>query len=593
MKHLVCSVLIVLFSLPVLAALDPRERYGTFLGGSKNECQANTSGDIRCPNGQLVSYSSATTKATAVTTDAAGNIYVAGYTDAIDFPTTAGAFDRTVAFTGTHICCVAYSDDTFLMKFNASGQLVWSTYLGIQTNGIHTEYNPGVGIQGLAIDSAGNVYVSATYADNNVDFWATLMKINSTGSAVLYSYSGAFASNWIEFLGGMAVDSASAVYLAGIPFYGSGGAVVKVDTTKTGSNSIVFTAPAGGDFPTTVSVDSQHNLYVAGNNYASDFTPSAFLTRMSSSGNMMLNKVFASNAQVIGVKAAGTDAVLAGSAANLTVPATKNFGSGTGTETFIARFTSTGALKYSVVIHDPNMTPIALALDSAGEAFVTGSISASSFRVNPYLNAPSKGAFLARLNALGTALWLDSTFGGDSGLGIAVDKVWNAFVVGTSLPGEYFPLTSNAYQSSFKSAASQGFLAKLIIEADAKMLIQGASPNPVTHGSNLTYTLSVYNNGPDVSDGDTITDVLPAGTTFVSYSTTNGTCTHPAVGYGGTFKCTRSTGLNKGSYWGPVKLTVRVNAAAGTTLKNTASVAAKTQDVYPGNNTATVYVKVQ
>jgi uncharacterized repeat protein (TIGR01451 family) len=115
----------------------------------------------------------------------------------------------------------------------------------------------------------------------------------------------------------------------------------------------------------------------------------------------------------------------------------------------------------------------------------------------------------------------------------------------------------------------------------------------VTHGSNLTYTLAVYNNGPDVSDGDTITDVLPAGTTFVSYSTTSGTCTHPAVGYGGTFKCTRSTALNKGSYWGPVKLTVKVNAAAGTTLKNTASVAAKTQDVVSSNNSATVYVKVQ
>ena len=99
--------------------------------------------------------------------------------------------------------------------------------------------------------------------------------------------------------------------------------------------------------------------------------------------------------------------------------------------------------------------------------------------------------------------------------------------------------------------------------------------------------------GPDVSDGATITDVLLAGTTFVSYSTTNGTCTHPAVGYGGTFKCTRSTYLSRGSYWGPVKLTVKVNAAAGTTLTSTASVAAKTQDVFSANNRATVYVKVQ
>ena len=51
--------------------------------------------------------------------------------------------------------------------------------------------------------------------------------------------------------------------------------------------------------------------------------------------------------------------------------------------------------------------------------------------------------------------------------------------------------------------------------------------------------------------------------------------------------------LNKGSYWGPIKLTVKVNAAAGTTLKNTASVAAKTQDVVSTNNSASSYVKVQ
>ena len=80
-----------------------------------------------------------------------------------------------------------------------------------------------------------------------------------------------------------------------------------------------------------------------------------------------------------------------------------------------------------------------------------------------------------------------------------------------------------------------------IIEADVKA-IQSASPNPVTHGTNLTYTFSAFNNnGPDISDGDTITDVLPSGTTFVSFSTTNGTCTHPAVGSGGTFNAQRST----------------------------------------------------
>jgi uncharacterized repeat protein (TIGR01451 family) len=256
------------------------------------------------------------------------------------------------------------------------------------------------------------------------------------------------------------------------------------------------------------------------------------------------------------------------------------------------RIDSTGRIIYSAVLHDSNIIPTQAALDSAGEMFLTGRLTATGLRVNGYSNAPFSGAFLLRLNASGTRLWLYSAFGGDNGYAISVDKAWNAWVVGNTLPSEYYPL-KNAYQSSFKGAAYQGFVSKLIIEADVKMLIQGASPNPVKHGSNLTYTLAVFNNGPDVSNGDTITDVLPTGTTFVSYTTTTGTCTHPAVGSGGTFKCTRTSALNKGSYWGPVTLTVKVNALAGTTLKNTASVAAKTQDVFSSNNSSSISIQVQ
>ena len=69
--------------------------------------------------------------------------------------------------------------------------------------------------------------------------------------------------------------------------------------------------------------------------------------------------------------------------------------------------------------------------------------------MNRYSNAPAKGAFLQRGNQTGSALWLDSTFGGYAGYGIVVDSAWNAFVIGTSLSGEYFPLTANAYQKQF------------------------------------------------------------------------------------------------------------------------------------------------
>jgi uncharacterized repeat protein (TIGR01451 family) len=122
-----------------------------------------------------------------------------------------------------------------------------------------------------------------------------------------------------------------------------------------------------------------------------------------------------------------------------------------------------------------------------------------------------------------------------------------------------------------------------------------ASPSAgvVARGATLTYTYVVTNKGPNDSDGDTITTTIPSGTTYVNSTTTNGNCTRPAIGGTGTFSCTRTALLLTAHSWGPITLTVKVNAASGTVLKNTASVTAKTADAVPVNNSVTLSVKVQ
>src|SRR5262249_39617392 len=45
-------------------------------------------------------------------------------------------------------------------------------------------------------------------------------------------------------------------------------------------------------------------------------------------------------------------------------------------------------------------------------------------------------------------------------------------------------------------------------------LTAGASPGTIQVGSNVTYTLTATNAGPNVSTGTTITDALPPGVTF-------------------------------------------------------------------------------
>jgi uncharacterized repeat protein (TIGR01451 family) len=112
------------------------------------------------------------------------------------------------------------------------------------------------------------------------------------------------------------------------------------------------------------------------------------------------------------------------------------------------------------------------------------------------------------------------------------------------------------------------------------------SPNPVPHGTNLTYTLNVTNQGPDIATNTIVSDATPVGTTFVGYTTSVGTCTTPTVGAAGTLKC--SVGSLANGAKATVTMTVKDTAAAGTTLTNRASTSSTTPDPNTKNNSMVV-----
>jgi uncharacterized repeat protein (TIGR01451 family) len=118
-------------------------------------------------------------------------------------------------------------------------------------------------------------------------------------------------------------------------------------------------------------------------------------------------------------------------------------------------------------------------------------------------------------------------------------------------------------------------------------------PDPVNGGSNITYALTLTNNG--LSDAQTVslTDVVPANTTFVSMMQTSGpafTLTTPAVG--GTGTATANIATFASGATATFTLVVNVNAAATGTITNTATVTSTTSDSNPANNTATATTTV-
>ena len=55
-------------------------------------------------------------------------------------------------------------------------------------------------------------------------------------------------------------------------------------------------------------------------------------------------------------------------------------------------------------------------------------------------------------------------------------------------------------------------------------LTKTASPDPVKVGEDLTYTLTVTNNGPDKATQVSLNDTLPEGADFISAAASQGTC---------------------------------------------------------------------
>src|SRR5205085_521124 len=123
------------------------------------------------------------------------------------------------------------------------------------------------------------------------------------------------------------------------------------------------------------------------------------------------------------------------------------------------------------------------------------------------------------------------------------------------------------------------------VNTQADLSVTKSGPASVLAGNNLTYAVTVTNNGPSNAQSVALSDLLPTGTTFVSQSQGGG----PSFVLGNTgnqIQDTITTLAAGASQTFTIVTHVISSLAEGTTLSNTATVSTTTTDPISGNNSS-------
>ncbi|MBV8546746.1 MAG: DUF11 domain-containing protein [Acidobacteria bacterium] len=122
----------------------------------------------------------------------------------------------------------------------------------------------------------------------------------------------------------------------------------------------------------------------------------------------------------------------------------------------------------------------------------------------------------------------------------------------------------------------------------ADLVISKSAPESVTAGDTINYSIFVSNGGPSTANGVTVTDTLPAGTTFLALdaSTALFSCTTPAVGSGGTVTCTASAFDVESETRFIISVKTAPGAPSGS-ISNTATITSTTSDANTSDNSST------
>jgi hypothetical protein len=348
----------------------------------------------------------------SVDTDAAGNVYLAGY------------FYNTVNFGGSTLTSKG-GPDIFLASFDSTGKHRWSKGFGGTSSDL---------AYGVAADSSGNVYITG-YFYNTVLFGGST---SLTSKGYYDIFLAAFDTNgkyrWAKGFGGTGTSSYDYGY--GIATDGSGNVYITGYTY----GGLTF----GG---ATLTGKGSYDIFLA------SFTPS---------GTHRWSKLFGSSSSDYGY-ALATDAsgnvYLTGMFYN-----SINFGGGTlsskgSNDTFIASFTSAGAHRWSKSFGGSQYEyGYGIDADDKGNVYFTGMFYGSvNFGGGTLTSKGSYDLFMASYTSSGAYRWARShgSTSSDYGRSIAADAKGNVYGTG------YFYYTVDFGGGPLTASSTDIYLVKL------------------------------------------------------------------------------------------------------------------------------------
>ncbi len=603
--------------------IDPVLTYLTYLGAPVSAAGARSGVTQIGGVGGYGVTSNQLSQALAI--DREGNVYVTGYTNAIDFPV-------KDPYQGSDPPLRSNSGVTaaFVTKLNAEGtELVYSTYLS--GGQVHNTYG-----QTIAVDAEGNAYVAGYTNDPNFPVSAGafqticgdnsingvrspncqggaingfVTKLDAAGSNIVYS---TFLGAYDDYINSIAVDSMGRAYVAGIAGDSCSPTTptfqcfpTTPDAFQTGEGTCVM-APGdttctayggmGWAFLTVFNPQGTDLVYstLLGDNLADIVNGSlpADMYGFSTGISVALNS--AGEIFLTGRTAASRLPVTAGAFQPKTMAGLPN-GGATG---YVAKFyplSSSGTkLRYLTYLgpaaNDPNFDiayPSGITADDEGNAYITGWTDSQYFPTTKGSFQPTCGqvnfdecgtGFVSKLNAAGTAL-LWSTFfgepsGGASGINsigdIQLDAKGNVYIAGQVQGDYYFPQIDPV--EPYTNGNAQAFVAEFN-PAGSKVNFWTLLGSLIYAGAQSAAGLAVDNDGNIFLAGNTNSGGL--GVTKDAFETSyRGGATGATWGF--VAKITPKAATH-------IKLTaVSVAAKTGPVLEITATVASDAYSPVPG-----------